>query len=478
MLLQSLAKKRRATLTESKAVEPEFRGSANVLQTTQDFEVIIQGPAETGKTFAALWRVDRFLRTYPNSVGIVVRKTRSSLFSTVLRTYSKIIHLRGNDVLPYGGQKPEWYDYPNGSRLYVDGLDKAEKLLSGEFDIIYFPQCEEGTLADWETLTTRATGRAGNAPYTMIIGDCNPATQHHWILQRKSIELLQSFHTDNPRLYDALGQLTAAGKRTMAILGKLTGVRFFRLFKGLWTSSEGAIYADYDPQVHLCNWFEPPRDWLRIVGIDFGYRNPFVCQWWCLTPDDILIMYREIYMTGVLVDDHAKHIQQLEKWYYFDENSSPLRDALGRLQHNPDREHIHAYIADHDAEDRATLAKNGIDTIPAFKGVKLGIEAVQLRMRKRGDGKARIVYMRDALVEIDQTLVDDHKPTCTIEEIESYVWAKSTDGKPSKEEPVKKDDHGMDDTRYVVAFVDQIGQELEETTEYVVYTDVEMVAPL
>lgn len=477
MLIQSLAQKRRAILKATKAFEPEFRGSAQILQQTQDFEVIIQGPAETGKTFAALWRVDTFLRQYPNSVGIVVRKTRSSLFSTVLRTYAKIIRLRGSDVQPYGGQKPEWYDYPNGSRLYVDGLDKAEKLLSGEFDFIYGPQCEEFSLGDWETLTTRATGRAGNAPYSMIIGDCNPATQHHWILQRKNVTLLPSYHTDNPRLYDVLGRLTEAGKRTLAILGNLTGVRFFRLFKGLWVSAEGAIYNDYNPDVHLIDWFEPPRSWTRIVGIDFGYRNPFVAQWWCITPDDVLIMYREIYMTSVLVDDHAKHIQRLEKWYFFDANDEPIRDPQGRLLHNPDREPIYAYIADHDAEDRATLAKNGIDTIPAFKAVKLGIEAVQLRMRTRNDGIPRVRFMRDALVELDQTLADDHKPTCTIEEIEGYVWAKSVDGKPGKEEPVKKDDHGMDDLRYIVAFVDNVGQELEETTEIMVHVDEEMVSP-
>lgn len=478
MLLQSLARKRQTSLKATRAFEPEFRGSALFLQTTQDFEVIIQGPAETGKTFAALWRVDTFLREHANAVGIVVRKTRSSLFSTVLRTYDKIRRLRGQDVVPYGGQKPEWYDYPNGSRLYVDGLDKAEKLLSGEFDIIYFPQCEEGSLSDWETLTTRATGRAGNAPYTMVIGDCNPATQHHWILQRKDVTLLQSFHRDNPRLYDLLGQLTEAGKRTMTILGRLTGVRFFRLFKGLWVSAEGAVYADYDPDVHLIDWFDPPKEWTRIAVIDFGYRHPFVCQWWCITPDDILIMYREIYMTGVLVEDHAKHIQRLEKWYYYDEQDQPIRDFKGRLLENPDREPIYAYVADHDAEDRATLARNGIETIPAFKAVKLGIEAVQLRMRKRTDGQPRLKFMRGALVEVDQTLIDDHKPICTVQEIESYIWSKTTGDKTSKEEPIKKDDHGMDSLRYLVTFVDQIGNELEDTTEYVVYTDVELVSPL
>ena len=36
------------------------------------------------------------------------------------------------DVLPYGGNKPEWYDYPNGSRIWIGGMDKPGKVLSAE----------------------------------------------------------------------------------------------------------------------------------------------------------------------------------------------------------------------------------------------------------------------------------------------------------------------------------------------------------
>lgn len=461
----------------TKTTIPEFRNSAKQLQTCEDFEVVIQGPAETGKTFAALWYVDTYLRKYPGAVGIVVRKTRASLFATVLRTFAKICVMRGGDVDPYGGQKPEWYDYPNGSRLYVDGLDKAEKLLSGEFDIIYGNQVEEFTVADWETLTTRATGRAGNAPYSQVIGDCNPATQSHWLLARKSITLLPSYHKDNPRLYDALGAITEAGKRTLHILGNLTGVRYLRLFKGLWVSAEGAIYNEYNPDVHLCNWFVPPADWPRYAVIDFGYNNPFVCQYWALSPDDVLYMYREVYMTGVLVEDHAKHMQRLERWYFYDEAGNPKRDAQGRLRPNPDREPIVAYIADHDAEDRATLARNGIDTVAAYKAVKLGIEAVQLRMRLRENHLPRLVLMRDALVEVDDTLTANHLPVRTAEEIESYVWAKAPDGQPSKEQPMKKNDHGCDAMRYLVCFIDSIGQELEPQEEMMIVGYEQDIAP-
>jgi phage terminase large subunit len=64
------------------------------------------------------------------------------------------------------------------------------------------------------------------------------------------------------------------------------------------------------------------------------------------------------------------------------------------------------------------------------------------------------VFLRESLVERDQTLADALKPTCTVEEFPSYIWATPTSGKAAKDEPVKLDDHGMDTTRYLVADVD------------------------
>lgn len=443
---QELAKRELARRSKAKATinQPKFRGAALELQYNTQFECIIEGPAETGKTFAALWFVDQFLRKYDNAVGAITRDTAKALYSTVLRTYAKIRKHYG-DIKIYGGEKPEWFDYPNGSRLYCIGLDQSEKLLSAEFDIIYSNQTERISLSAWETLTTRATGRAGNAPISFVLGDCNPAGSNHWILNKSSIKLLKSFHRDNPSLFDDNGEITAQGEKTLGILRNLSGVRFDRLYGGKWVNAEGAIYSDYDTSIHLIDRFEIPQDWIRIRVIDFGFTNPFVCQWYAIDNDGRLFRYREIYRTQLLVEDAAVEIIRLSEG-----------------------ENIYATICDWDAEDRATLHRRGIETIAAFKGVKLGIQAVQSRLRLAGDGKPRLFLLKDSLVTVDKELLNAHKPTCTEDEIESYVWAKSTNGEINKEEPVKKDDHGLDALRYAVAFVDDLSYELEPQEETIV----------
>ena len=268
----------------------------------------------------------------------------------------------------------------------------------------------------------------------MLFGDCNPGPPTHWILQRPTLRLLHSRHEDNPTLYDEAGRRTPQGERTMAILDTLTGVRKDRLRDGRWAAVEGVVYEGWSRALHLIDPFPIPAEWRRIRSVDFGYTNPFVCQWWAMDGDGRMYRYREIYHTRRLVEDHAASILELTG-----------------------SERIEATICDHDAEDRATLERHGVPTVPATKDVSPGIQAVQGRLALAGDGKPRLFLLRDALVDRDEALASAHKPTCTEQEIEVYSWPKGADGKPVKEQPVKVDDHGCDDARYAVAYVDGLG---------------------
>lgn len=404
-----------------------FRGASLRAQSITTHEWMIAGAAETGKTLAALWRLDTLLKTTPNSSYALVRKVAADIGPTVLRTYQRVVALSGSGAAGYGGNNPQWYDYPNGARLWIGGMDRPGKVLSGERDGIYVNQAEELTLEDWETLTTRTTGRGAVTETPMLFGDCNPGPPTHWIINRPSLEVLYSRHEENPTLYDDAGILTEQGQRSLAILDALTGIRHKRLRLGLWVAAEGVVYDEYDRSVHLIDRFPIPADWRRIRSIDFGYTNPFGCQWWAIDGDGRMYLYREIYMSQRTVRVHAGQIERLSEGEHYDYT-----------------------VSDHDAEDRATLDENGIHTTAAIKAVTPGIQAVQERLKPAGDGKPRLFILKQSLVERDEVLAERHKPLSTEQEFESYMWPKGTNGKPVKEEPVKADDHGMDAMRYAV----------------------------
>lgn len=426
-------------IIESKTKGFEPHGAAAAFWRCRDSEMMLSGPAETGKTIVSLHKLDAIMWKYAGAQAVIVRKNRSTIMPTVLQTYIRKV-LMGDAVKSYGGENPEWFNYPNGSRVWIAGIDDPGKALSSERDIIYVNQAEELNVADWETLLTRATGRAGNMPYSQVFGDCNPGNPRHWIKLREvtgSLKLFESRHEDNPTLFDPeTGAITEQGRRALKILDGLTGVRFLRLRKGLWAAAEGTVYDEFDPAIHKRPMFAIPKEWRRIRVIDFGYKNPFVCLWLAQSPDGRLYRYRELYGTKRIVADWAVEINRLSEG-----------------------EAIEGTVCDHDAEDRATLERAGIYSVPAIKDVSPGIQAVQKRLRKCGDGEAGLILLEGALVERDPLLDEAKKPCCTDEEVDCYVWAKGQDGKPLKEVPVKENDHGLDALRYGVAFFDGVGEQ-------------------
>lgn len=416
---------------------PSFRGGAAQMWEAKEHEIILSGPYETGKTFLTLSKLHAFLCIFPKSRALMVRRTYKSVINSAVVTYEQKVlpvtpsHPR-SPVKKFGGERPEFYQYPNGSRLMIGGMDNPDKFLSAEYDFIYANQAEELRLDDWEKLVGRATGRAGNAPYTQVLGDCNPDAPTHWIKQRASLRLIESRHEDNPRLYDIeRREWTEHGRRTIGILDSLTGLRYKRGRLGLWVAAEGQVY-EYDPARHLKPpSFKIPRTWRRFRSIDFGFTNPFVCQWWAVDPDGRMYLYRQLFRTKRTVTAHAKQITLL---------------SAG--------EAIEATVADHDAEDRATLRENGIETVAADKRIKVGIEKVEERLKPAGDGLPRLFVVEDSLIDMDEELRAVHKPVCTEEEFASYTYPLAASGKPVKEEPIKLDDHGMDALRYAVMYLD------------------------
>lgn len=415
-----------------------FRGAAREAQGITDHEWLLTGPAETGKTWAWCWRLDSLLRATPRAHAAIVRRVRADMVGSVIRTWERVAGIRGMPDV-FGGKDPRWYDYSNGSRVEVAGLDRDSKTLSAEFDWLAVNQAEELTEENWSLLASRTTGRGAVTPHPMLFGDCNPGPASHWILSRAPLRRLESFHRDNPTLFAADGTPTPQWtERTLPTLEALVGVRRDRLLLGKWVSAEGTVY-DFQRGVHLVPRFEIPKSWRRIRAIDFGYTHPFVCQWWAIDEDGRMYLYRELYHTRRIVQDHARQI---------------IAESDG--------EDIEETVADHDAEDRATLHAAGIVTSPAQKSVSPGIQAVQRRLRTAGDGRPRLFVLEGSLVERDPELAAAHRPTCTAEEFEVYAWQRGRDGAVSREEPAKVYDHGMDAMRYAVAYVDGMAEAGEE----------------
>ncbi len=404
-----------------------------------DDEVIVDGPAGTGKSRAILEKLNIVAERYDGCRILIIRKTRESLTQSTMVTFE-------TKVLPNNG-RVQWrtteqeYRYPNESKIVVGGMDKSSKIMSTDYDIVYIPEVTELTEGEYEDLITRL--RNGVVPYQQVISDCNPGPATSWVKRRwedNKAKRIKSTHEDNPSLFNPVTkEWTKAGLSYLRKLNNLSGVRKKRMALGEWVSAEGVVYTDWSPEVHLIDRFEIPKEWRRVCGIDFGFTNPFVCQWWAMNEDDDMFMYREIYMTRRTVRDHSSTIKELNK-------RPGERDKDGKEI----EDYIEAYVCDHDAEDRATLEENGIWTTPADKAISIGLEKVTNRLKYDAATKPRLYVLRDSLVEVDPALQEAYKPLQTQDEFDLYVWP----DRGTKELPIAQNNHGMDAMRYTTMYVD------------------------
>jgi phage terminase large subunit len=424
---------------QTKVEDPRFKayrpyGNLVDIFYCKDPEVIVSGPAGTGKSRGILEKIHLLMLKYPGARTLLLRKTRESLTQSALVTFNDFV-IPDNGTVKFRTMEQE-YRYVNGSKIAIGGLDKSSKILSSDYDLAYVQEASEISEEEFEIVSTRL--RHGRIPYQQLLLDCNPQNPNHWIKSRADAGIMThivSVHKDNPRLYDWENKRwTEGGRAYLKRLARLTGVRKKRLLLGRWVAAEGAIYeSEWDPTIHLIDHFTVNPKFRRVWVVDFGFQHPFVCQVWAIDDaENTAYRIAELYTTKHLVEDCAKIM---------------LRWMRSEHEKRPE-----AVICDWDAEGRATFEKHtGFDTEPADKAVLDGIDTVKSLLRPLDRDVPKIFFMRDSSIEVDPELRDFGLPYCTEDEVDGYVWK----DKVIKEQPVKKLDHGMDCTRYFSRYFDE-----------------------
>lgn len=430
-------------MNEPTVVRFEARGAVRELFTSSDGAVLLSGAAGTGKSVGALMYVHLACLNVPGTRVLLARKTQRSLSATTVNSYKERVAkeaLAAGLVSFFGGnaEEPASYRYVNGSRIILAGLDDPTKVMSLEIDLALLDEATELTPDDVEFVSTRL--RNNVYPLQRMVMCANPSYPRHHLkvgADQGRYRILYSKHEDNPALYDG-EDWTRYGRTYLDRLDKLTGVRYERLRWGKWVAADGLVYEGFNEAVHLIDQFDVPAEWRRIVTIDWGYTNPAVMGLWAIDGDGRLYLVREIVRTQTLVEDLARIARQ---------------DLLAG---HPEPE---AWIADHDAEDRATFeAHAGVTTEPARKAVNPGIQSLQSRLRVAGDGRPRFYVFRDALLSRDPGMEEAALPQGLVEEIGGYVWDVKPGIKGLPERPVKLNDHSCDMARYAVAHLDLVGE--------------------
>lgn len=240
--------------------------------------------------------------------------------------------------------------------------------------------------------------------------NCNPSHPHHWFYtewirkaEQKNALLLHFTMEDNPSLSDAMRR---------RYRGLYSGVFYDRFVLGKWVAAEGLVYPFFRVDTHVC---PPPGECDRYyISCDYGTVNPASFGLWGRR-DGVWYRICEYYYSSKREGE-----QKTDEEYY-----AALAELAG------DRA-IEAVVCDPSAASFMTcIRRHGrFRVIPAKNNVIDGIRQV-------ADA------LREGTIKIAKGCDD------AIREFALYRW----DDGAVRDQPIKENDHAMDDIRYFVATV-------------------------
>jgi len=235
---------------DNRMAEPskiELRGGALEMWESEAREILIEGPAGTGKSLGCAWKVHGRAVEFPGSRHLIVRRYREWMSETILSLFDEDV--MGRDSIQFLNpdlqrQNRSVYNYVNGSIVVVMGLNDPQAVMSGEYETIYV--CE-GCDIESESMYAKLASRVGRnklkakCPYPQVIVDCNPREPEHWLNQRPNrrkssgepqMHRILSRHEDNP----------AVDEDYLDSLRSLPPLERARLYEGRWVGAGGQMF--------------------------------------------------------------------------------------------------------------------------------------------------------------------------------------------------------------------------------------------
>ena len=413
------------------------------------------GAVGSGKTIALCADAISLALTQPGSRIMVARQTIPALRDTTETEFVNLLTQREDyedggktlwdlcDAKRMAGHIDRIY-FPNGSEVMFRSLDDWRKHMSLNLAAVYIDEASEVEYDAFNGLKTRLrqqqpTAQAREMGYTwdknnvrQLVALATNPNGHDWIWDHfvnQSSEGRRYFRStsfDNPTLYRDDGRPSDYLESLLAM--PEMWVRRYVLCE--FDAFEGQI-LEFSPADHVVNHFDPPKDWERAMGLDWGLRNPTAVVWWARKPGTMRwYQYRE--------------------WQTYDPTDAVSRESYVTMSVHDIARTIKALEGDekikYRAADPAIRNRMGEST----KSVQhwFSTHGLDFQLGSK-DYSSRINALNQLLVRGELVL----STACPMTSVafQQYRWAaiqvsRETDG---QEKPRKKDDHLVDAAQYI-----------------------------
>jgi len=329
-----------------------------------------------------------------------------------------------------------YIEMPWGSRLDVKSADHPDSLVGEGLDYVIVSEAAKQRPSVWDKYLRPAL--ADKAPRSWAAFPSTPEGQNWYYQlyrrgQRHSPEYNKAYESwnfpswENPHVYPG-------GFEDPEIQDQLRTPDdpwFWQEIGADFRSFVGKIYTEWDDDTHIYEAaFNTDRyvynpDWENFMFFDFGFQNPFVALDVQRDPSDNLYIWREYYLSGLPVHQHAMAL---------------------RTRTNPQGYAIRCGYGDY--ADPAAIETLGSLLCPIWadkdsKDVNQGIQEVK-KMLLDKTGTPHIYVSKDCPNTIWEFQNYKIKPSIRDEEVQ-------------KEAPKKWADHSMDAIRYGIMHLYVLG---------------------
>jgi phage terminase large subunit len=282
-------------------LQPKQKEAMALCQTTP---VLFFGGAKGGgkSYFVRARQVSRRLR-YPNTHGIIIRKTHPELLANhINKMWQEYPSLK-----QYYNKAEKIIYFPNGSTLtfsYLQNPDDVYTYQGREYEDIDVDEITQHQEIVFKTLrsSNRTSNqdfyRAGGMPTMTLTG--NPGgVGHQWVKRifidrmfkeeedPEDFKFLPAFVQDNVAL-------TRADPRYIKNLQGLPLHLRKAYLEGDWNIHAGQAFSELSIHKHVVNPFELPAETRYFAGYDHGFNHPFAFVLFAVVPDGTVYVVKRI----------------------------------------------------------------------------------------------------------------------------------------------------------------------------------------
>lgn len=182
----------------------------------------------------------------------------------------------------------------------------------------------------------------------------------------------------------------------------------------------GLVYPEFNPETHVIEPFEVPKEWYDNISIDPGLNNPLSAHWYAVDYDGNVYVIAEHYEAGRDIIYHSNEIKRICKkleWKTgFNGKIEALIDSAANQKTLANAKSVSELFFDNGIVVNTKINKDlfsGINKVKSFL--------------KDGNGKTKLFIFKNCFN--------------LIREIKGYFWGKN-------DVPTKRDDHALDELRY------------------------------